>query len=471
MQKESKEPLTDAGLRRVFEGAGDFCVRRLNAGGNPAALYFIDGLVSGEAISAHVLRPLAENLCPDSPERVLEQALNGAVWNAVTERCEDLQSAVDRLVNGFCVLLLENAGALACEVKSGEKRGPSEPEVESTAKGPRDAFTETVRTNTALLRRHLRAPELRLYETAVGKKSRTNVSLVYLEGRTDPALVRRMKERLESIETDGLTTPAAVEECVTGLRKTPFPLLAHTERTDRFADGLLSGRLGLFVDGLPVGWLAPVDLGFLMEAAEDRGTDYLSAAFVRVLRYAALLISLLLPGLYAATAGFHQEMLPTKLLLAIIESKQSVPFPTVLEVLGLLLSFELLQEAGLASPKAVSQPISIIGGLVVGTAAVEAKLISPAALIVVAAAGICGFGIPGKGFADAARLCRLGLTLAASLAGLYGLTLASLALLVHLSKLESFGKPYLAPFSSLRTPALLRTRRPSPSGECARSAG
>ena len=449
MPNKPQTELTDAALRRVFAGAGDFCVRAVTAAGEPATLYFIDGLTSGDAISEYVLKPLAEHLRPAGPERVLDRALRGGIWNAVTEPCPDLETAVQRLVNGFCVLLFEGVGALACEVKTGEKRGVSEPETESTAKGPRDAFTETVRTNTSLLRRHLRAPELRLYETAVGKKSRTNVCLVWLDGVTDPALVSRMKARLGEIDADGFTTPAAVEELVAGRRGTPFPLLSHTERTDRFADALLAGRVGLLVDGLPVGWLAPAELGGLMEAAEDRATDRLSALFVRALRYAALLVSVLLPGLYAAMAAFHQQMLPTKLLFAIIESKQSVPFPTVLEVLGLLLSFELLQEAGLASPKAVSQPISIIGGLVVGTAAVEAKLVSPAALIVVSAAGICGFAIPGKGLADAARLCRLGLALAAGLAGLYGMTLASLALLTHLSALESFGHPYLAPFSSL----------------------
>lgn len=451
MAEKTEAPLTDAALRRVFAGAGDFCARPVEAAGRQATLYFIDGLTSGDAIAEQVLRPLSE--CPPGAE------LRSAVWSATAEPCAELQDALNKLVNGFCVLLTQDGEALACEVKTGEKRGVSEPETESTAKGPRDAFTETVRTNTSLLRRHLRAPELRLYEAAVGTKSRTNVCVASLEGVTDPVLVRRMIERLERIDADGLTTPAAVEEYVTGSRKTPFPLLQHTERTDRFADGLLSGRVGLFVDGLPLGWLAPAELGGLMEAAEDRDTDYVSASLVRVLRYAALLISVLLPGLYVAMAGFHQQMLPTKLLFAIIESKQSVPFPTVLEVLGLLLSFELLQEAGLASPKAVSQPISIIGGLVVGTAAVEAKLISPAALIVVAAAGICGFAIPGKGLADAARLCRLALTLAASLAGLYGMTLASLALLTHLASLESFGQPYLAPFSSLRgAKSLLRGR-------------
>lgn len=187
--------------------------------------------------------------------------------------------------------------------------------------------------------------------------------------------------------------------------------------------------------------------------------DYLSASFLRVLRYLAMLAGLFLPALYVAMAAFHPEMLPTQLLEAVIESKQSVPFPTILEVLGLLVAFELLQEASVSLPQSVGQSLSIIGGLVVGTAAVEAKLISPAALIVVAAAGICGFALPGRGLAAALRLWRLVLAVLASLAGLYGMTLGALALLVHLSGLESLGQPYLAPFSAVSGKNSLLRRR------------
>ena len=276
------------------------------------------------------------------------------------------------------------------------------------------------------------------------------MSLLWIDGLTDPETVKRMQARLAAIDTEDLLTPAAVEHVLPGKRRTAFPLLQYTERTDKFAAGLLAGRVGLFVDGLPVGYLAPVNLGYLLESAEDKDTDFLSARFLKLLRLIALASALMLPGIYVAMAAFHQEMLPTQLLEAIIESKQKVPFPTVLEVLGLLTAFELLQEAGLSAPKAVSQPVSIIGGLVVGTAAVEANLISPAALIIVSAAGICGFALPGKSFADAVRLCRFALTVCAALAGLFGLTVGLLALLIHLAGLDSFDRAYLAPFSELK---------------------
>lgn len=443
--------LNDRNLRKIFEGAGDFCLRELDLAGQTVYACFIDGLVSGREIAEYIFKPLHENLTEGTPAQLYAQAKHGAVYNAVADRCDDLYTAAKKLVNGFCVVLIPNGGAIAYEVKTGEKRGVSEPETENTAKGPKDAFVETVRTNTSLLRRHLRTPALRLYETTVGRRSLTNVTVAYIDGLTDLKLVEQMKTRLSEIDIDGFTTPAAVEEYVTGARRTSFPLLQYTERTDKFANGLLAGRVGLLVDGLPLGYLAPVNFGYLMEAPEDRGMDYISASFVRLLRYAGFLLTLFLPGLYVAMAAFHQQMLPTKLLLAIIESKQNVPFPTVLEVLGLLLAFELLQEAGMSLPQSISQSISVIGGLVVGTAAVEAKLVSPAALIVVSAAGISGFVLPGKGLSDAVRVWRLLLTAFASLAGLYGLTFGGLLLLCRLAQLESFGIAYLAPFSSLRS--------------------
>ncbi|MDD6643928.1 MAG: spore germination protein [Firmicutes bacterium] len=450
--------ITDEHISAIFEGAGDFNRRVLQVGAHTLWLYAIDGLTSGGDISEYVVKPLMQDLGGGTLDELYQSALHSTVYNSVALACESLNDAAEKLVNGFCVVLFGKK-AIAFETKTGEKRSPSAPEVENTVKGPKDAFTETVRTNTSLLRRHLRTPALRLYETKVGRRSLTNVTVAYIDGLTDPTLVTRMKRRLTEIDIDGMVTPSSVEEYVTGSRPTAFPLLQYTERTDRFAQGLLDGRVGLLIDGLPLGYLAPVDLGYLMSSAEDRGTNYISASCLRVIRYLALLIGLLLPAFYVAMAAFHPEMLPTPLLASIIESKQSVPFPTVFEVLGLLVAFELLQEASVSLPQSIGQSLSIIGGIVVGSAAVEAKILSPAALIIVATAGICGFAMPGRGFADALRLWRFLLAVLASLGGLFGLTLGALCLLVHLAGLESLGVPYLAPFARVSgLQSVLRTR-------------
>ena len=338
------------------------------------------------------------------------------------------------------------------------KSGLSAPEVENTVKGPKDAFTETVRTNTSLLRRHLRTPALRLDESRVGRRSLTNVTVAWVEGITSPTLVERMKQRLASIDVDGFLTPGAVEEHVTGSRATAFPLLQYTERADTFCLGLLDGRVGLLVDGLPLGYLAPVDLGCLMESPEDLSRDYITASCIRFLRYGAMLLSLLLPGFYVALTVFHQQMIPLPLLRAMIESKKDVPFPSALEVLSLLIAFELLQESGIHLPQAVGQSVSTVGGIVVGTAAVEAGFSSPAALIGVSLAGIGGFVLPNRDLAEGIRVWRFGLAVLGASAGLFGVTCGLIALTIHLGGLQSLGLPFLSPFQTDEGNEILRPR-------------
>ena len=447
-------------LTAQFEDAADFETRKVLCGGQLLTVLFLDGLTSGGDIAEQVLRPLAQMTDEAREEVLYTRALQGGVWCASVKEPESTQQAAELLVNGFCVILFPKSGkALGCEVKTGEKRSPSPPETENTVKGAKDAFTETLRTNTSLVRRHLRTPGLRLAETVIGKRTLTKVTVCWIDRLTDPELPRRMQERLSSIDIDGALSPAAIEEYVTGSRRTAFPLLEYTERTDHFCQGLLDGQVGLLADGLPLGYLAPVGLGRLMRSPEDRATDFFSASMLRLLRYAALGVSLLLPALYAAMAMFHQQMLPTKLLLSIIESKQNVPFSTLLEVLGLLCAFELLQQAGLHLPQAVGTAVSIIGGLVVGTAAVDAKLVSPAALIVTASSGICGFTLPNRELSDAVRLWRFVLTVLAGLWGLFGVTVGLLLLLTELAGLESLGRSYLSPFGRAEVKgALVRPR-------------
>ena len=445
--------MTDANVCHIFRDAADFIRRELRCGEFQIYAYAIDGLIAAAYASDYIFKPITQHLEADSMDVLYSRAMDGMIYNCVAVPCTDLDKVAFLLVNGFCVVLFPGVGAIGFEVKTPDKRGPQPPEVENTVKGAKDAFVETVRSNTSYVRRHLRSPELRIFETQVGRRSLTNVSVVWLEGITDPKLVEKMKNRLADIDIDGLLSPSAVEEYVTGSRATAFPLVQYTERSDRFCQGILEGRVGLLVDGLPLGYLAPADLMYLMESPEDRGRDYVGASAVRILRYLALLTSLLLPAVYIALATFHQAVIPLPLLRSIIESKQSVPFSTMAEVLGLLIAFELLQESGIHLPQAIGQSVSVVGGIVVGTAAVEAGLISPIALIMVSIAGVCGFVLPNRDLANAVRIWRFGIAVLSAFAGLYGVAAGLLILVIHLSGLECLGINYLS-----RTGGIIRRR-------------
>lgn len=447
-------PLTTESIKTVFKNCVDLGTRELLVSGDPekpVELFYLVGMVKMERVSDYVLRPLAQDeaLGEGDAEAVFRRMAAGALYNlGVTVRTTMDEAAAD-LVDGCCLLLFPGMNkALSFSTGTEEKRSISDPENEPALKGSKDSFVENLRTNTSLVRRHIKAPELKISQHIVGRQSLTPVDVVWVEGLTDPGLAQKVEEKLAGMDIDALLSTGNLEEYLVDESHTAFPLLASTQRPDRFCQGLMEGRVGILLEGIPLGYLAPGTVGQLFSTGQDRASNWMVASCVAVLRYLCVLLSLFLPALYLSAVNFHPEMIPVKLAESIIRAKAGVPFTTLFEVLIMLLAFEVVQEAGLRLPSPIGQTVSILGGLVIGSAAVEAKLVSPAVLIVVAAAGIAGYTVPNQDVSGALRLWRFLITLSAGLLGAAGMVLAALVLVCHLAGLESFGVAYLTPFAA-----------------------
>ena len=445
-------PLTAEQLAAVFVRCADFQTRRVFLCGDrarPVILCYLEGMAKTERFNDYILKPLSEEKrLAAVPERDLPDLLvHGGIYTSGVRRSGSMDEAAVALVNGSCALFFGDV-CLLIPVPTEEKRSIVPPDNEPALKGSRDSFVESLRTNTSLVRRRLRAPELKVQEQIVGRQTLTPVDVVYLEGIADPDTVERLEERLSAMDVDGVESAGDLEEYLVHGSRSPFPLMVTTQRPDRFCRGLLEGRVGLLADGLPIGWLVPGTLDQFFRTGQDRAYHWMVVTALRLLRYLCALTSLFLPGLYIALVTFHPEAIPAKLSLSIAAAKQEVPFSTIFEVLTMLLAFEVVQEAGLRFPGPVGATVSILGGLVVGNAAVEAHIVSPAVLIAVAIAGVAGYTAPSQELSNALRLWRFLLAVSASLGGLFGLTACCGALILHLAGLETFGVPYLAPFTA-----------------------
>ena len=455
-------------LSEVFARCSDFHLREIEPGldgGGSVRVAWVDGLVSGDEVAEAVLRPLTERRRAGdlSPEACCAQLMRGGVYALSATVRDTMDDLVQDLTHGNCALIFDELQQALCfELRSTSVRSVSEPTLEKSLKGAKDSFVEALRTNTSLVRQRLATPKLKLLESSIGRKSSTQVALLYLDGVADPAKVEELARRLDSIDVDALLATGVLEEAVSDAPRSPFPQVLHTERPDRFAMYLSDGRIGLLIHGLPVGLVVPATFSEFMKVTGDRSTNFIISSGLSVLRYFALLLGMLLPAVYVAMAMYHQEMIPTRLLLSMIEAKQHVPFSTALEVLGMLIAFTLLQEAGLRLPTPIGDTVSIIGALIVGQSAVEARVVSPIAIIVVAVAGIACYTLPSQDMASAVRLsCFLSLLFAVA-AGLFGVGVFCCLLLLHLASIDSYGISYTAPLSDSLPHGLFRVlfRRP-----------
>lgn len=446
----------DINMQRINEAAGfsyDITIRRFTAGGLPGALVYLEGLTdrrSTEEIVRTLILESEKLKIPLKKGRGLEIARERLLTTdelSPADNIADLFAGMSR--GGAAVFLDGSPGALICDTRDPKTRPVSEPENETALRGPRDGFVESLRINTSLLRLRLPIPQLWIETTTLGQLSRTEVALIYLKGLARDKLVREARSRLKQIDIDAVLGTGYLEDFIEDNPYTLFPLTYRTERPDKVAAALLEGRVAIMANGTPFALIAPTELAMLMQAPDDYFEPLPIGVFIRLLRYAALIVSLILPGLYVGVVTFHPELLPTSLFLRTISAREGVPFPVIAEMLLLELIFEILREAGLRLPPAIGPAISIVGALILGDAAIRAGLVSPGVVIIVALTAIAGFSTPAFALSTAFRLLRFIFTILGAAFGLFGLQFALLLTIIHLCSLRSFGMPYLSPLAPL----------------------
>lgn len=357
-----------------------------------------------------------------------------------------MMEMVDGVLSGDTAIFIEGeARALLLSTKAFPVRSVSTPQKESGLKGPRDSFTENFRTNTALIRRRVRDPKLKERQGMVGQRSRTTYGLMYMEDLASPALLEEIRRRLKDFEIDGIYDSGMLVHLLEEKWYSPFPQVQTTERPDKASSALLEGRVVLVVDNSPEVVILPTTFQTFFQASDDYYNRFAVGTFARLLRYLAAWLTILLPGMYVAVTCYYPQVLPTEFLLAIVGERSDVTFPIVVEVLLMELLFELLREAGLRLPGQMGSTIGVVGGIIVGQAAVEASLVSTIVVIVVALTAIASFAIPNEEFSSTFRLLKFGMIVLGALWGLYGIMLGILVLQIHLASLESFGIPYMLP--------------------------
>ncbi|HHY73239.1 MAG TPA: spore germination protein [Bacillus bacterium] len=437
-------------LKSVYKDCSDVIFRSFTINNKTKAiLIYIDGLVNTEEIDQSVLFPLMQQSYKDEAifKGILEQKLPVSSISEVKTMAE----VIEQISTGNPTIFIDKQSVgISLGLAKWEKRAIEEPSAEPVVRGPREGFSETITVNTALLRRKVKSPKLKLKSMKIGRYSQTQVIIAYIEGLADPTLIEEVESRLQRIDIDAVLESGYIEEFIEDHPFSPFPQVLNTERPDVATANLLEGRVAILVDGTPFSIIVPTTLYSLLQSAEDYYQRFLIGTLIRWLRYGFLLIALLLPSIYIAILTFHQEMIPTTLLLSMAKSREEIPFPALIEALLMEITFEALREAGIRLPKQVGAAVSIVGALVIGQAAVSAGLVSAPMVMVVAVTGIASFTIPRYNTAIAIRMIRFPIMFLAGTLGLLGIMLGIISIIVHLCSIRSFGVPYLSPLGPMK---------------------
>ncbi|MCM3703608.1 spore germination protein [Paenibacillus macerans] len=448
-------------IRDTLGNSTDIIIRNLPVGyeGNQSiAILYTDGLADQNIITDFIMKSVMLDIKLFEradrkialPSDAVQALKNYALTIGDIRDVSDFAALYQALLSGDTIILIDghNQGVV-CSTRGWKDRAVSEPSAENVVRGPRESFVESLRTNTALIRRKIKDPHLWLETMQIGRITRTDVAIMYMKGIANDKLVQEVRDRLNRIDVGSIFESGYIEESIQDETFSPFPTIINSERPDVIAAALVEGRVVILVDGTPIALIIPTLFSSFLQAPEDYYQRADFSSFVRMLRYIGILVSLFAPSMYVAFTTFHQELLPTQLLISLAAQREQVPFPAFIEALLMELTFEILREASIRMPKNIGAAISIVGTLVIGQAAVQAGIVSAAMVIVVSFTAISSFILPAYNMSIAFRLLRFPYMVLAASFGLFGIIVGVITLVLHLCSLRSFGIPYMAPYAPL----------------------
>lgn len=464
-------------IEEMTENCADILLRPMQVGKRQKVscfLVYIEVAVSNMMLEDSVIGKLLNHLLEMEPEDIYPAMEQNRLGISDTKELFTLEEAMAAVFAGNAALFVDGYDRA---VKIGSKGYPGigvhKAESEKVMRGSQEAFCESVKLNTALVRKRIRHTAMKVEEKAIGRYSQTMTALLYLDGVAYPPVCAELRRRLEAFEIDGIEDGGMIEHLTEKSTRTLLPLYETTERPDRAAQAVLEGRAVLLTDHSPEALLFPATVSTLFQTSDDYYRHFSIVSFLRIVRYIAAFLAVTLPGLYVAATTFHTQMLPANLIRSMAEARSGVPFPALIEVLIMELSFELLREAGLRMPGPIGNTIGIVGGLIVGQAAVSANLVSPITVVVAALTALGSFSIPSEALSEAFRLVKYGVLFLCSCFGILGVLFGWGFLLIHMARTKSYGIPWLFPYaggdlnegadardSLIRAPAAWMKRRP-----------
>jgi len=441
-------------LNEIFSDCSDFMQREIACGKKSLAkilVAYIDGFVEKRVLNQDVIRPVLNFLSNMEFQEgccIYEWLKRCVIINSDIKEAGNMQQAVDGIVSGEVLLFIDGEDkALVIGVKAPQGRQVEEPDTEASIRGAREGFVENLLTNTTLLRKRIKNPNLKLERMQIGEQTKTDVCICYIKGIANEEIVREVRERLKKIKIDAALDTGIIEQYISDGRLSLFPTVGNSEKCDKLAAKLLEGRVAIFCDGTPYVLTVPYVFLESIQVTDDYYDHAYFATFMRLLRLAALLVSTLLPGMYVALVSFHHTVIPFKLMITLAASRQGIPFSPFIEALLMIIAFEFLREAGVRMPRPIGEALSIVGAIVLGEASVSAGIASNLMVIIVAITAICSFVVPP--LIRATMLLRFIFLAAANFLGFLGIAFVAVAVFIHLCRLRSFGIPYMAPFSPL----------------------